>query len=138
MDITYRENINVNDYNLLREAVGWGALCNEQAQQGLDHSAYVISCYDKEKIVGSARIIWDRGYIAYLADVMVMPDYQGMGIGQHMVEQAITYVQSQVKEGWKIKIVLIAAKGKEAFYKKFGFCERPNNEAGAGMDLWLT
>lgn len=138
MNITYKENISVDDYNILREAVGWGALCNEQAQQGLDHSSFLISCYDNDKIAGTARIIWDRGYIAYLADVMVLPKYQGLGIGQHMVKQAIAYVQSQVKEGWKIKIVLIAAKGKEGFYKKFGFSERPNNDAGAGMDLWLT
>ena len=24
------------------------------------------------------------------------------------------------------------------FYEKFGFRERPNEEAGAGMDQWLT
>lgn len=45
--------------------------------------------------------------------------------------------KSQLKEGWKIKIVLISAKGKEEFYKKFGFNERPNEDAGAGMDLWI-
>lgn len=137
MNVTYKNTISVEDYNALRDAVGWGALCNEQAKQGLDHSAYIISCYDNKQIIGTARILWDYGYIAYLADVMVMPVYQGMGIGQHMVEQAIAYIQSQVKEGWKIKIILIAAKGKEEFYKKFGFNERPNEDAGAGMDLWI-
>ncbi len=137
MDIIYKESINVKDYNMLREAVGWGKLCDEQAQQGLDNSAYVISCYDENKIVGTARIIWDKGYISYLSDVMVMPEYQRMGIGRHLVEMAIDFMKSQIKEGWKIKIVLTAAKGKEAFYSKFGFTERPNKHAGAGMDLWL-
>lgn len=137
MDILYQGSITVEDYNLLREAVGWGALCKEQAQSGLEHSAYVIGCYDNDKIVGTARIIWDGGYISYLADVMVMPEYQGLGIGNQMVQMAIDFVKSQLKEGWKIKIVLIAAKGKEAFYKRFGFNERPNKEAGAGMDLWI-
>lgn len=138
MNITYKESISVADYNTLRNAVGWGALCDEQAAQGLAHSVYVIGCYDEGKIVGTARVIWDRGYISYLADVMVMPEYQGKGIGRHMVEMAIAFMKSQIKEGWKIKMVLIAAKGKEAFYERFGFCERPNNEAGAGMDMWLT
>lgn len=138
MNITYQEVISVEDYNILREAVGWGSLCDEQAQQGLDHSAYVIGCYDNDKIVDTARIIWDKGYISYLADVMVMPEYQRMGIGRHMVEMAIAFMKSQVKEGWKIKMVLIAAKGKEAFYSRFGFQERPNRDAGAGMDMWLT
>lgn len=138
MNIIYKENISVEDYNLLRESVGWAKLCDSQAQQGLENSAYVISCYIDDKIADAARVIWDRGYIAYLADVMVMPEYQGFGIGRHMVEEAISFVKSQLKEGWKIKIVLISAKGKEAFYKKFGFSERPNEDNGAGMDLWIS
>lgn len=138
MNLVYKESISVEDYNILREAVGWGKLCDEQARQGLEHSVYVVSCYDNDKIVGSARMIWDRGYISYLADVMVMPEYQGMGIGHRLVEMAIAFMKLQLKEGWKIKIVLVAAKGKETFYKKFGFVERPNEDAGAGMDMWLT
>ncbi|MGN0144379.1 MAG: GNAT family N-acetyltransferase [Clostridium sp.] len=137
MNIIYKESISVEDYNMLREAVGWGKLCDEQAQQGLDHSAYIISCYDNDKIVGTARIIWDKGYISYLSDVMVIPEYQGMGIGFHLVKMTIDFMKSQIKEGWKIKIVLTASKGKEAFYRKLGFNERPNKDAGAGMDLWL-
>lgn len=136
-DLAYKEFVSVSDYNTLREAVKWGKLVEEQAQQGLMGSAYVVGCYDGPQIAGCARIIWDGGYIAYLADVMVMPEYQGMGIGRHMVELAIEFVKAQLKEGWKIKIVLIAAKGKEAFYEKFGFHERPNENDGAGMDLWV-
>lgn len=134
----YKEFLCVDDYNTLREAVGWGKLCDEQAQQGLLNSAYVIGCYENDKIIGSARIIWDKGYISYLADVMVMPEYQGMGIGCKMVEMAIAFMKSQIKSGWKIKMVLVSAKGKEGFYRKFGFIERPNEDAGAGMDLWLS
>jgi hypothetical protein len=32
---------------------------------------------------------------------------------------------------------LMAAQGKEGFYKKFGFAERPNDGHGAGMSLWI-
>ena len=137
MNIVYKEFISVEDYNLLREAVGWEKICGEQAQQGLDNSAYVIGCYEDNKIVGSARIIWDRGYIAYLADVMVLPEYQGKGIGRRMVEKSIAFVKAHLKAGWKIKIVLVSAKGKEVFYKKFGFSERPSENFGAGMDMWI-
>lgn len=95
-------------------------MCDEQAQQGLDNSAYIVSCYDDNVAVGSARIIWDKGYISYLADIMVKPEYQGYGIGKHLVEMAIAFMKTQIKEGWKIKIVLVSAKGKEDFYKKLG------------------
>ncbi|MBQ9887316.1 MAG: GNAT family N-acetyltransferase [Lachnospiraceae bacterium] len=117
LNIVYKEFISVEDYNLLREAVGWEKICGEQAQQGLDNSAYVIGCYEDNKIVGSARIIWDRGYIAYLADVMVLPEYQGKGIGRRMVEKSIAFVKAQLKAGWKIKIVMVSDKGKEEYFK---------------------
>lgn len=32
--------------------------------------------------------------------------------------------------------ILGASKGKEAFYEKFGFVSRPNEELGAGMILF--
>ena len=137
MQLIYKESISVDDYLLLRKSVEWIELCREQAQRGLENSAYIISCYDNTKVVGTARIVWDRGYIAYLSDVIVSPEYQGNGIGKHMVDSAIEFVKSQLKTNWKIKIVLISAKGKELFYKKFGFNERPNNESGSGMDLWV-
>ena len=138
MNITYKNFIPVEDYNRLRAAVGWEKLCDEQARQGLEHSAWVASCYDADKIVGIARILWDRGSIAYLADVIVMPEYQGQGIGRMLVEKAMAFIRSQLKDGWKITVVLLSAKGKEEFYEKFGFRERPNENAGAGMDLWLS
>lgn len=137
MQLIYKNSIPVEDYLLLRQSVHWTELCAEQAQQGLKNSAYMISCYDNGKIVGSARIVWDGGYIAFLSDVMVLPPYQGRGIGTHMVERAIDFVKSQLKTNWKIKIVLVSAKGKELFYKKLGFIERPNDESGAGMELWV-
>lgn len=74
--LQYLEGIEVEDYNRLREEVGWGALPTQQAQIGLEHSSYVVSCRDQEKTVGTARVIWDGGYTAYIADVMISPEYQ--------------------------------------------------------------
>lgn len=137
MNIIDQHSISVKDWNSLRDAVGWGALCEEQAKQCLDHSAFVISCYDGDQIVGTARVNWDYGYVAYLGDVMVMPAYQRKGIGEHMVTEAIAFVKSQLKEGWIIMFLLLAAKGKEPFYERLGFQKRPNEHAGAGMSMWI-
>ncbi len=46
------------------------------------------------------------------------------------------YIDNQLKEGWRIKIVIVASKGKEAFYEKLGFKARPNDNDGPGMDMW--
>ncbi len=66
-----------------------------------------------------------------------MPQYQHQGIGKQLVIRAMDYLNAQRKPGWKIKIVLVAAKGKEGFYQKLGFCSRPNENSGPGMDIWL-
>jgi len=133
----YRNYISVEDYLALRSSVGWPLLCRQQAQSGLENSAYITACYDNGRAVGMARIVWDRGYIAYLSDVIVLPEYQAHHIGQTLVQNAIDFVKAQLKAGWKIKIVGIASKGKEPFYEKFGFIRRPNETEGAGMHLWL-
>ena len=134
--LEYSNRLSAKEYCELRAAVDWQPLIEEQAQSGLDSSDFVIACRDDEKIVGCARIFWDKGYIAYLADVMVKPEYQKQGIGKRMVEECISYIDKQLKEGWRIKIVIVSAKGKEQFYEKFGFELRPNERDGAGMQVW--
>ena len=134
--LTYNNCLTASEYCRLRSAVGWQPIAEDQAKSGLEHSDFIVACRDGEKIVGCARIFWDKGYIAYLADVMVTPEYQKRGIGKKLVKECIGYIDSQLKEGWRIKIVIVSAKGKEAFYEKFGFALRPNLNDGAGMQLW--
>lgn len=134
--LSYRNDISVEDYCRLRSSVAWDPLPEEQARSGLEHSDFVISCRDGSDTVGCARVFWDKGYIAYLADVMVAPSHQGRGIGKTLVSRCIGYVDSQLKDGWRVKIVIVTSKGKEAFYEKLGFHIRPNEREGAGMNLW--
>lgn len=138
MTLTYTHKISVDDYNALRLSAGWMVLNPEQAQAGLNGSAFIFAANDNDKTVGAARLVWDGGYAALIKDVLVLPDYQGKGIGKHMMEQVISYLKEQMKPGWGISIDLMAAIGKEGFYEKFGFVSRPRNNRGAGMDMWLT
>lgn len=132
----YSNELSTKEYCELRSSVGWEPIIEEQAKSGLYHSDYIIACRNGRDIVGCARIFWDKGYIAYLADVMVKPEYQNQGIGNKLVSECISYIDKQLKEGWRIKIVIVSAKGKEQFYEKFGFQIRPNEDDGAGMQLW--
>ena len=134
--LEYNNELSAKEYCALRSAVGWQPIIEEQAQSGLNNSDFLIACRDGEKIVGCARIFWDKGYIAYLADVMVKPEYQKQGIGKRMGSECIYFIDRQLKDGWRIKIVIVSAKGKEQFYEKFGFELRPNERDGAGMQVW--
>ncbi len=66
------------------------------------------------------------------------PLEQAKGIGRELMNYAMNYIKSKLKPGWRIMVNLQAAKGKEGFYKKFGFIERPNQDFGPGMHQWLS
>ena len=138
MILTYTEKMTADEYNELRLSVDWKQLTSGQAERGLAHTAFVVAARDGERIVGMGRMLFDFGYTAYLGDVIVRPEYQGMGIGTEIVTRLKDKVMETAEPGDKIMFILGAAKGKEAFYEKFGFKQRPNDFSGSGMSMWKT
>ena len=136
-EIKYVDDITPEEYMQLRHDVGWVEFPLEQAKACIDNAYYVLCVREGDRAIGVARLLWDGGYIAFLSDVIVDSDYQGQGIGRKLVESCIIKLKKDMKPGYKVKITLNSAKGKEAFYEKFGFKVRPNDDAGAGMDQWI-
>ncbi len=136
--IRYTDTITPEEYLELRRKVGWMEFPVEEARNCVENAYMVLCVRDDEKAVGVVRLLWDGGYVAFLSDVIVDPAYQLQGIGRSLVEAVIRRIKDDMKPGYKVKLNLNSAKGKEPFYEKFGFKERPNEEAGAGMDQWLT
>jgi len=136
--ITYRHDVPAIEYNNLRVGAGWRSLSLEQAEMGLNNSAFLISAWDEDKPIGVARVISDRGYIYLIVDVIVTPEYQGQGIGRHMVEEIETWLSEEKKGKPTMMVYLMAAEGKESFYEQFGFKKRPGEgHMGAGMTKWM-
>lgn len=141
--IQYKDEIDVKDYNALRTAVDWQPLEETQALAGLSGSAFKVVAFDIDnktgvtKTVGITRVISDGGYMFLIADVMVLPQYQGSGIGREMMNRALDYCKSTLKDNQFILVNLMATKNREGFYEKFGFSKRPNEEKGPGMMMWL-
>jgi len=136
--ITYRHDVPAIEYNNLRVGAGWRSLSLEQAEMGLNNSAFLISAWDEDKPIGVARVISDRGYIYLIVDVIVTPEYQGQGIGRHMVEEIEAWLSEEKKGKPTMMVYLMAAEGKESFYEQFGFKKRPGEgHMGAGMTKWM-
>ena len=135
--IRYVDDITPEEYMELRRSVGWMEFPLEQAKACIDNAYYVVCVRDGDRAIGVVRLLWDGGYIAFLSDVIVDAEYQGRGIGRRLVESCLIRLKNDMKPGYKVKITLNSAKGKEPFYEKFGFRVRPNEDAGPGMDQWL-
>lgn len=131
-------DITPEEYMDLREIVGWGVFALEEAQSGLSHSfKWCLREEGTGRPIGLARVVWDHGYVMYIADVIVIPEYQGQGLGRVLMEQIMNFANEQLKPGYRFMITLVSAKGKESFYEKFGFVSRPDEDHGAGMHQWV-
>lgn len=129
--------ITAEEYIRLRECVGWSAFAMEQAEEGLKNS-YNVVIRQNGHAVALARAIMDHGYVVFIADVIVEPEHQGQGLGRMLVENIVDHVKNSLKPGYKYMISLLAAKGKEGFYSKLGFVERPNETFGCGFHQWFS
>ena len=137
MDVQYVNHLSVEDYNYLRKSAQWSEVEGKQAAIGIHHSAFLIAAVVNGKTVGMARVVSDGGYIAIIVDVVVLPDYQGKGIGKAMMQKIMDYLNGTLEKGQFVFVNLMAAKNKEPFYASFGFEVRPNDNVGAGMTQYL-
>ena len=69
-----------------------------------------------ERQVGFARAVTDRATFAYLADVFVVEDQRGQGLGAWLVETVLAHPELQGLRRW-----LLATRDAHALYLKFGF-----------------
>ena len=79
------------------------------------NSRYVCLVYDQDKLIAAGRALADGVDSSYIADVAVLPEYQGRGVGTDIVSRLM-----DMSEGHR-KIFLYAAVGKQDFYRRLGF-----------------
>ena len=137
LELSYGNTLTAEEFNGLRNAVGWAQMSVRQTETGLSNTEFLVAARDGDRAVGCARIIGDGGYVAYISDVIVHPDYQGHGVGKAMIGRLLEFIRSSLAEGEQAMVLLMAAKGRESFYRQFGFIDRPDDTFGAGMMQWM-
>ncbi len=136
--LEFVHDISIEKYNGLRESVDFITIIEKRAQCALEHSLYkVIATYEGEPI-GMARVVGDGGYVYFICDVIVNPNYQSMGIGRKLIENVLGWLENQVDSGETIMVNLMSAMNKEAFYERLGFNRRPFGNHGCGMSKWIS
>ncbi|MBN2254687.1 MAG: GNAT family N-acetyltransferase [Deltaproteobacteria bacterium] len=82
-------------------------------RKAFENSALVVFVFDGMRMIGFGRALTDHAYQAVLYDVVVIPEYQGKGVGKLIFEG----ISSRLKG---CNIMLYAAPGREGFYERFG------------------
>ena len=130
--------LDTNTYLNLRKSVAWKPLTEEQAEKAIAGSLLTVVAYDDDMPVGMGRIVGDGAVICYIQDLIVIPEYQGPGVGQAIMESLIDYVKEIRLPDTQIMLDLMCATGREDFYKKYGFIARPTEKLGPGMIMYIN
>jgi len=72
--------------------------------------------YHHEEQVGFARVVTDFSTFAYLADVFILPEYQGNSLGKWLIKTIVGYPDLQ-----EIRTFSLATKDAHGLYEQFGF-----------------
>lgn len=130
--------LDTNTYLNLRKSVAWKPLTEEQAEKAIAGSLLTVVAYDDDMPVGMGRIVGDGAVICYIQDLIVIPKYQGTGVGQAIMDSLIDYVKEIRLPDTQIMLDLMCATGREDFYKKYGFIARPTEKLGPGMIMYIN
>lgn len=118
-----------------RSDCGWGEIEHSTAKAALAASVFDVTCRSDGELVGLARVVGDGVLYYYVQDVIVRSDWRGCAVGQRMMTLLMDRIKENAISG--ATIGLMAAKGKEEFYKHFGFDIRPTDRLGAGMTQFV-
>ena len=129
MSIIYTNTISAENYNALREAVGWKP--SDRARIVLARSDFIIAAQMDGRTAGLARLMHD-GETVLIMDVIVLPEHQGQGLGRALMDKVNEYLE-ELSRGAEIKVHLMSLAGKEGFYETCGFRVRPYGRFGSGM-----
>jgi len=135
MNIQYKDNIlKADDYLMFIEKMNADEATREQAELAVTNQLFSVVAVRDGKYIGMARLIGDAAIYWLIEDVWVLPEYQSKGIGRKMAERLIRYIKENGPKGYH-SLCLMCAQGKEGFYEKLGFVQRPHKWEGAGMEM---
>lgn len=98
----------------LRAPLGKRKRDAEQLRRAFESSYAVLFVFDSCKLIGLGRALCDGEYQAAVYDVVLLPEYQGEGIGREMMRRLCDQLPVA-------NIILYAVPGCEGFYEKCGF-----------------
>ena len=123
----------MEEFQRLHEAVGWNNVDKKATEIGLRNSLFSVCVVHKGEVIGCGRVIGDGGIYFYIQDIIVLPKFQGKGIGKKIMAEVMKYLKKNARPN--AFIGLMAAKGVAKFYERYGFTRRLSDRPGM-FKIW--
>ena len=88
----------------------------EELAIAIANSDPVVSVWDEDKMIGFARATSDGIYRATIWDVVIHPDYQGVGLGQKLIETVLSHPRMN-----RVERVYLMTTHQQSCYEQIGF-----------------
>jgi GNAT superfamily N-acetyltransferase len=86
-------------------------------ERSIEHSL-AFGLYQRENQIGFARVITDYATFAYLADVFILEDFRGRGLGEWLIEAVMSHPELQGLRRW-----MLLTRDAHGLYRKSGFTD---------------
>jgi GNAT superfamily N-acetyltransferase len=107
-------------HRFLAEDSYWArGVSREVVERSLENSL-CFGVYADGGQVAFARAVTDRSTFAWLADVFVVEEHRGRGVGELLVRAVLSHPELQTLRRW-----LLATADAQGLYRRFGFEDSP-------------
>ncbi len=118
----------VEEYQFLRRTTGWVEVSDEQVALAMSQTLFGVCAFSINQLVGTGRVVGDKGLYFYIQDVIVLPEFKGKSIGNEIMEVLEKFIRTTAKG--PVFVGLMAAKNVRGFYEKFGYQVRADDAPG--------
>ena len=115
IDYSFSRTITASDVQPLFHQATWAISRNDGEVERMLAGSVNIGAWDRNRLIGYARVVTDNVYRAFLEDVVVDEAYRGQKIGEEMVRRLLERV-AHVED-----VILTTGENRRAFYERLGF-----------------
>ncbi|MEU1420848.1 GNAT family N-acetyltransferase [Kitasatospora sp. NPDC005751] len=118
----------VDTFRRLRTGAGMSDRPAAAVAAGLPHTWHGVTVHLDGRVVGMGRIVGDGGSVFQIADVCVLPEHQGRGLGGRIMALLTAELESRAPAGAYVS--LIADGDAHRLYARYGFRETAPHSVG--------
>ena len=113
------------DYEVVHNFItnSWAKGISFQDLKKSIENSLCFGVFKKESQIGFARVITDYPRLAHLADVFILKEYRGLGLGKWLMENIMNHPELQSIKKWTL-----LTEDAHGLYGQFGFQNLKNPE----------